>query len=48
VFRLARPLGVGRLLAYSPSAVHALAAELAVEMVGLEAVLEQSDFLCVN
>lgn len=48
LFRLVRPLGFGRLLACTPSGAHALALDLGVEIVGLETVLEESDFLCVN
>jgi phosphoglycerate dehydrogenase-like enzyme len=48
LFRLAKPLGFGRLLACDPYADRAAAAQLGIELVSLEEVLRSSDFVCVN
>jgi phosphoglycerate dehydrogenase-like enzyme len=48
MFRLAGSLGFGRFIAYDPYARPETAAALGVEMVGLEDLLRQSDFLAVN
>ncbi len=48
MFRLARPLGFGRLLAYDPFAAPDEAAALAVELTDLETVFRESDFVTVN
>jgi D-3-phosphoglycerate dehydrogenase len=47
MFRLARPLGM-RHLAHDPYADAALARELGVELVGLDALFRQADMLAVN
>lgn len=46
--RLARPLGFRRLLAYDPYANPVLAEELGVELVDLETLLPESDFVAIN
>ena len=48
LFRLAKPLGFGRLLACDPYADRAAAAQLGIELVALGEVLRLSDFVCVN
>lgn len=48
LFRLARPLGFGRLLACDPFVKQAQVAELGVELVDLNTVLRESDFVTVN
>jgi D-3-phosphoglycerate dehydrogenase len=47
LFRLARPLDM-RFVAHDPYADTALAAELGVELIGLEDLFRRSDVLCVN
>jgi phosphoglycerate dehydrogenase-like enzyme len=48
MFRLAQPLGFGRLLAYDPFAAREEAAALHVELTDLETVFRESDFVTVN
>src|SRR5436190_11481095 len=48
LFRLAKPLGFGRLLACDPFADPAATAKLGIELVSLEEVLRLSDYVCVN
>ncbi|MEX1019144.1 MAG: NAD(P)-dependent oxidoreductase [Litorilinea sp.] len=48
VFRLAAPFGFGRLLAADPYADAAHAAELGVELVDVETVFRESDFVTIN
>ncbi len=48
MFRLARPLGFGRLLAHDPFAAPEEAAALGVELTDLESVFRKSDFVTVN
>ena len=48
LFRLARPLGFARLLACDPNVQPAAVAESGVELVSLETVLRESDFVTVN
>lgn len=47
LFRLSASLGFGRFLAHDPFATPAHAASLNVELVSLEELARQSDFLCV-
>jgi phosphoglycerate dehydrogenase-like enzyme len=47
MFRLIKPFGM-RFLAHDPYANPAVAAELGVELVSLDELLRQSDFVCVN
>jgi D-3-phosphoglycerate dehydrogenase len=46
--RLLAPFGLGRLLAFDPYVSPARAAELGVELVRLETLLAESDFVCVS
>jgi phosphoglycerate dehydrogenase-like enzyme len=48
MFRLARPLGFGRLLACDPYVKPEAAAPLGIELVSLEEVLRSSDYVSVN
>jgi phosphoglycerate dehydrogenase-like enzyme len=48
LFRLIRPFGLGRLLAYDPYVPAGSYAELGVEQVSLDTLLEASDFVCIN
>ena len=48
LFRLARPLGFARLLACDPNVQPAAVAESGIELVSLETVLRESDFVTVN
>ena len=48
LFRLAKPLGFGRLLACDPYVDAEAAARLGIELVSLEDVLRTSDFVSVN
>jgi phosphoglycerate dehydrogenase-like enzyme len=48
MFRLARALGFGRLLAYSPSTAPAQAEALSVELTDLDTVMRESDFVAIN
>ena len=48
LFRLARPLGFGRLLAYDPYVKPEVAAPLGIELVSLEEILRLSDYVSVN
>ncbi len=48
LFRLVRPLGFGRLLAYDPFVLADDAESLGVELAELETVLAESDFVCLN
>lgn len=48
MFRMSASLGFGRLLAHDPYATAAHAATLGVELVGIEDLFKQSDFLCVH
>jgi phosphoglycerate dehydrogenase-like enzyme len=48
MFRLARPLGFGRLVAYDPYVQPEAVRSLGVEMVALEEVLRASDYVAVN
>ena len=47
-FRIARGIGFGRLLGYDPYADPKRAAELGVELVDLDTVMRESDFVAVN
>ncbi len=47
LFRLARPFDM-KFIAHDPFADQAVAAELGIELVGLEEVFRRSDVLCVN
>lgn len=46
--RLLRPFGIGRFVAFDPYATAARARELGVELVDLDTVLRESDYLLVN
>ena len=48
MFKMARGIGFGRLLAYDPYCPQALAAEIGVELVSLETVMSEGDFVTVN
>ncbi len=48
LFRIARPLGFSRLLACDPFVTKAQAGELGVELVDMDAVFRESDFVSVN
>ena len=48
MFRMARALGFGKLLAYSPSATPQQAAAVGVELTDLDTVMRESDFVAVN
>jgi len=48
MFRLARPLGFGRLIACDPYVKQEEVADLGVEIVAMETVFRESDFVCVN
>ena len=48
LFRLAKPMGFGRLLACDPYVSAKTAAQLGIELVSLEEVLRLSDYVCVN
>ena len=48
MFRMARALDFGRLLAYDPSTPPAVAEALGVELTDLDTVLAESDFVAVN
>jgi phosphoglycerate dehydrogenase-like enzyme len=46
--RLIRPFGLGRVLASDPYVSPAQAAEVGIELVGLETLLAESDFVCIS
>ncbi|MDZ4801014.1 MAG: NAD(P)-dependent oxidoreductase [Bryobacteraceae bacterium] len=48
MFRLARPFGFARMIAYDPYARPELAADLRVELTDLDTVLRESDFVTIN
>lgn len=48
LFRLLAPFGLGRMLAADPYANPAVAAQLGVELVDLETLARESDFIAVN
>jgi phosphoglycerate dehydrogenase-like enzyme len=48
MFRLARPFGFARMLAYDPYASAETAAELGVQLTDLDTVLRLSDFVTIN
>jgi len=48
MFRLAKPFGFSRLLAYDPFLTQAQVDDLGVELVDLDTVMRASDFVCVN
>ncbi len=48
LFRMLRPFELGRLLAYDPYVTPAQAADLGVQMVDLDTLLAESDFVCIN
>jgi phosphoglycerate dehydrogenase-like enzyme len=48
LFRMLRPFELGRLLAYDPYVTPAQAANLGVQMVDLDTLLAESDFVCIN
>jgi phosphoglycerate dehydrogenase-like enzyme len=48
LLELVRPLGFGRLLAVDPFVSEAEASRLGVELLQLEALLREADFVCVN
>jgi phosphoglycerate dehydrogenase-like enzyme len=48
MFTLLQPFGLGRMLAYDPYVSQEKAARLGVELVDLEAVFRESDFVTVN
>ncbi len=48
MFRIARALGMGKLLAYAPTADPARAEALGVTLVDLDTVMRESDFVAVN
>lgn len=48
MFRMARGVGFGRLLAYDPYCSEALAREIGVDLVSLETVMSEGDFVTVN
>lgn len=48
MFRLAKPFGFSRMLAYDPFVAPEVAAELGVELTSLETVMGESDFVTVN
>lgn len=48
LFRMLRPFELGRLLAFDPYVTPAQAADLGVQMVDLDTLLAESDFVCIN
>ena len=46
--QLLQPFELGRLLAYDPYVTVAQAADLGVQMVDLDTILTESDFVCIN
>jgi len=48
LFRIARPLSFSRLLACDPFVTKAQAGEIGVELVDMDAIFRESDFVCVN
>jgi phosphoglycerate dehydrogenase-like enzyme len=48
LFRLARPLGFGRLIACDPYVSQDQVADLGVEIVDMDTLFRESDFVCVN
>ena len=48
MFRIARGMGFGRLLAYSPRTAPDAAAALGVELIDLDTMLRESDFVTIN
>jgi phosphoglycerate dehydrogenase-like enzyme len=48
LFRMARGMGFGRLLSFDPYARQERATELGAELVSLDTLLQQSDFVAVN
>jgi phosphoglycerate dehydrogenase-like enzyme len=48
MFRIARGIGFGRLLSYDPFVGPDRAAELGIEMVDLDTVMSESDFISIN
>jgi len=48
LFGIARPLGFSRFLACDPLVTKSQAAEFGVELVDMDAVFRESDFVCVN
>ncbi len=48
LFRMARGIGFGRLLSFDPYVSKERSAELGVEMVSLETLLRESDFVAIN
>lgn len=46
--RLIRPFGLGRLLAFDPYVSSEQAKNLGVELIGLETLLTESDFVCIS
>jgi phosphoglycerate dehydrogenase-like enzyme len=48
MFRMARGIGFGRLLAFDPFVGPERAAELGIELVDLDTVMSQSDFVSIN
>ena len=48
LFGMARGMGFGRLLSFDPYASPQRAADMSVELVSLDTLLEQSDFVAVN
>ena len=48
MFKMARGIGFGRLLAYDPYCSESLAQEIGVELVSLDTVMSEGDFVTVN
>ena len=48
LFRISRSIGFGRFIAHDPYVSPDTAAALGVELVGMEELFSQSDYLCVN
>jgi len=48
MFKIARGMGFGRLLAFDPFVAHDRASALGVELVPIETMLRESDFVAVN
>ncbi|MDE0264534.1 MAG: hypothetical protein OXJ37_19180 [Bryobacterales bacterium] len=48
MFKMARGIGFGRLLAYDPYCSEALARDIGVDLVSLETVMSEGDFVTVN
>jgi phosphoglycerate dehydrogenase-like enzyme len=48
LFRMARGMGFGRLLSFDPYGSQQRAAELSVELVSLDTLLEEADFVAIN